>query len=88
MGTVPSRSAVPWALLASVVTAVVVLARVIRARRAGWVGLTESQVRAKLDARMRGRVSGEERAAIANLVVAKMRSRGKLAADEAIGKGS
>jgi len=69
--------------LALVVGAVAVAARLIGAKKAEWEGLTESQVRDKLDARMPARVPDKRRVAVADKVVATMRSRGKLVEDEA-----
>jgi len=69
--------------LALVVGAITAASRLIGARKAEWTGLTESQVRDKLGARMPDRVSDEKQAAVADKVVATMRSRGKLVEDDA-----
>lgn len=69
--------------LALMVGAVAVAARFVGAKKAEWEGLTESQVRDKLDARMPDRVPDEKRAAVADKVIAAMRSRGKLVEDKA-----
>jgi len=69
--------------LALVVGAITVAARLVGAKKAEWEGLSESQVRDKLDAHLPDRVPDEKRAEVADKVVAKMRSRGKLAEDEA-----
>ena len=68
--------------LALVVGAITVAARLVGAKKAEWQGLTESQVRDKLDTHLPDRVPEVKRAAVADKVVAKMRSRGKLAEDE------
>jgi len=73
--------------LALVVGAITVAARLVGAKKTEWEGLTESQVRDKLDSRIPDRVPDEKRAAVADKVVAKMRSRGKLAEDEAASDG-
>lgn len=73
--------------LALVIGAVTVAARLIGAKKAEWEGLTESQVRGKLDERMPDRVPDKKRAAVADKVVATMRSRGKLVEDEAASDG-
>jgi hypothetical protein len=73
--------------LALVVGAVAVAARLVGAKKAEWEGLSESQVRDKLDAHLPDRVPDEKRAEVADKVVAKMRSRGKLAEDEAASDG-
>ena len=56
-----------------------VVARLIRAKKAEWEGLTESQVRDKLDAKLGDRMPEEKRSAMADKVVAGMRSRDMLA---------
>ncbi len=68
--------------LALVVGAVAVAARLISAKKAEWEGLTESQIRDKLDARIPDRVPEKKRAAVADKVVAAMRFRGKLVEDK------
>lgn len=73
--------------LALVIGAVAVAARLVGAKKAEWEGLTESQVRDKLDARMPDRVPDKKRAAVADKVVATMRSRGKLVEEEAASDG-
>ena len=73
--------------LALMVGAVAVAAHFVGAKKAEWEGLTESQVRDKLDARMPDRVPDEKRAAVADKVIAAMRSRGKLVEDEAASHG-
>ncbi|MEA2000685.1 MAG: hypothetical protein U9N84_02170 [Actinomycetota bacterium] len=54
------------------------MAKLVTARKAEWQGLTESQVRDKLDSRLPGRMPDEKRAAVADKVVSKMRGRGVL----------
>jgi hypothetical protein len=68
--------------LALVVGAVAMAARLVGAKKTEWEGLSESQVRDKLDTRLPDRVPEEKRAAVADKVVATMRSRGKLVEDE------
>ncbi len=68
--------------LAMVIGAVAVAARLAGAKRAEWEGLTELQVRGKLDSRIPDRVPEDKRTAVADKVVAKMRSHGKLVEDE------
>ncbi len=60
------------------VGAIAVAARLVGAKKAAWEGLTEDQVREKLNSRMPDRVPEEKRAAVVDKVVAKMRARGKL----------
>jgi len=50
--------------------------------KAKWEGLTESEVREKLDARLPARMPDEKRAAVADKVVSKMQERGDLRADD------
>ena len=69
--------------LALVVGAIAVAARLVESKKAEWEGLSESQVRDKLDAHLPDRVPDDKRAEVADKVVAKMRSRGKLVEDEA-----
>ncbi len=73
--------------LALVIGVVAVAARFVGAKKAEWEGLTESQVRDKLDAHMPDRVPDEKRAAVADKVVATMRSRGKLVEEKAASDG-
>ncbi len=73
--------------LALVIGAVAVAARLIGAKKAEWEGLSESQVRVKLDARLPDRVPDDKRVAVADKVVAAMRSRGKLVEDKAASDG-
>lgn len=55
---------------------IVMVAKLVSARKTAWAGLTESEVREKLNARLPARVPDDKRAAIADLVVSKMRERG------------
>jgi len=64
---------------AMIVGAIAAAARLVGSKKAEWEGLTEAQVRGKLDERLPDRVPDEKRAMVADKVVAKMRSRGKLA---------
>ncbi len=73
--------------LALVVGAIAVAARLVESKKAEWEGLSESQVRDKLDSHLPDRVPDDKRAEVADKVVAKMRSRGKLAEDEAASDG-
>ena len=78
---------------AMIIGAVAVAARLVGSKKAEWEGLTEAQVRGKLDERLPDRVPDEKRAMVADKVVEKMRSRGKLVevasdADETVDEGS
>lgn len=49
-----------------------------------WHGLTESEARSKLDAKLPGKIPAEKRSEISDKVVAKMRDRGVIADDPTI----
>lgn len=68
------------ALLAGVVAAVV---KLVSTKKAEWEGLTESDVRAKIDSRLPEKVPPNTRAALADKVVDKMRQRGALTDESA-----
>ena len=63
---------------ALVVGGIAAVAKIVTAEKAEWQGLTESQVREKLDSRLPGRMPDEKRAGVADKVVSKMRERGAL----------
>jgi hypothetical protein len=50
-------------------------------RESEWHGLTETEARSKLDARLPGRIPDHKRSAISEKVVAKMRDRGVISKD-------
>jgi hypothetical protein len=62
--------------LALLVGGVTVAAKLVAAKKDEWQGLTEPEVREKLESRLPDRVPEEKRAAVADKVVAKMRNRG------------
>jgi hypothetical protein len=69
-------------LLVMVAMLIVVCAKKAKMSRASeWHGLTESEVRSKLDAKLPGRIPDEKRSEISDKVVAKMRDRGVLGED-------
>ena len=49
-----------------------------------WHGLTESEARAKLDAKLPGKIPAEKRDVISDKVVAKMRDRGVIVEDSVV----
>jgi hypothetical protein len=55
------------------------ITKLMQAKKAEWQGLSEPEVRAKLDAKLSSRVPAEKLGAIQDGVVEKMRSRGMLA---------
>ena len=64
--------------VALIVGSMAAVAKLVTAKKAEWQGLTESQVRKKLDSRLPGRMPDEKRAGVADKVVSKMRERGVL----------
>lgn len=59
-----------------------VVAKVITAKKTEWQDLTEAQVREKLDSQLPNRMPDEKRAVVADKVVSKMRERGVLGEDD------
>ena len=53
-------------------------------RQSEWHGLTESEARSKLDAKLPGKIPAEKRKAISDKVVAKMRDRGVISEDPVV----
>ncbi len=68
--------------LALLMGGIAAVARLVSAKKADWQGLTESEVRAKLDARLPDRMPPEKQAAVADKIVTTMRDRGVLRAEE------
>jgi hypothetical protein len=64
--------------LALLVGGVAAVAKLMGAKKAEWQGLSESDVRSKLDARLPDKVPADKRNAIADKVVGTMRERGVL----------
>ncbi len=63
---------------ALIVGAVAFAAKLLAAQKAEWQGITESEARAKLDAKLPSKVPADQRVAVADKVVAKLRERGML----------
>ena len=59
------------------------MAKLVSAKKSEWRGLTESEVRQKLDSGLPDRVPADKRAAVADKVVSKMRTKGFLRDEEA-----
>lgn len=60
------------------------IAAIVKAKaghESGWHGLSESEARAKLDAKLPSKIPADKRAEISDKVVTKMRDRGVLADD-------
>ena len=53
-------------------------------RESEWHGLTESEARSKLDAKLPGKIPAEKRSAISDKVIAKMRDRGVISEDAVV----
>ena len=68
-------------LVAVAVLIVVCIKKAGSHRKAEWRGLTESEIRSKLDAKLPGRIPDDKRSAISDKVVAKMRDRGVIDED-------
>ena len=68
--------------LALLIGGIAAVAKLVSAKKAAWEGLTESEVRAKLDARLPDRMPAKAQAAVADKVVTKMRQRGVLREEE------
>lgn len=52
--------------------------------RSEWQGLTESEARSKLDAKLPGKIPDDKRSMISDKMVGKMRERGVIVEDPAI----
>ncbi len=68
--------------LGLIVGVIVVLAKIVMAKKAKWEGLTESEIRDKLETRLPKRMPGEKRAAGVDKLVSKMREKGALLEEE------
>jgi hypothetical protein len=64
--------------LALIVGGIAAVTKLVGAKKAEWHGLTEAEVRAKLDAKLPDRMPADKQGMVADKVVAKMRSRGAL----------
>ena len=77
--------------LALLIGGIAAVSKLVGAKKAEWAGLTESEVRAKLDSKLPDRMPPEKQARVADKVVTKMRDRGVLREDapdlEAEGNG-
>ena len=65
-------------LLIIVVALIGAIAKLAHAKKAEWSGLTESEVRDKLETKMGGRMPETKRAHVQDAIVNKMRARGAL----------
>ena len=67
--------------LALLVGGAYAVSKVVTAKKAEWTGLGESEVRAKLNARLPDQMPAEKRSEIADKIVGKMREKGVLGED-------
>ncbi len=74
------KKLVMFAILAG---ALLAAARLAAAQRSQWQGLTETQVRDKLERRLPPQVPADKRSVVADTVVAKLRDRGLLEVEPA-----
>ena len=65
-------------LLVIVVAVLGAVAKLAQSKKADWYGLTETEVRQKLDAKMSDRMPDSKKAHMQDAIVNKMRSRGAL----------
>jgi hypothetical protein len=70
-----------WLILPAAVVAAVAAKKATSGRQSEWHGLTESEARAKLDAKLPDRIPEEKRTQISDKVVTKMRDRGIIVDD-------
>ncbi len=68
--------------VALIVGGAALVSKVLSDRKSRWSGLSETEVREKLDARLPPQVPEEKRSTIADKVVAKMERKGMLREDE------
>jgi len=70
--------------LALLVGGIAAVSKVVTAKKAEWEGLTETQVRDKLDSKLAGHVPDDKRAAVSDKVVSKMKERGVIKDDDSV----
>ena len=70
-------------MFAVVLLIVVAINKAMSHRQSEWRGLSESEARSRLDAKLPSRIPDDKRTAISDKVVAKMRDRGMLRDDVA-----
>ncbi len=71
-------------ILLMLLVVVVIAAWAKSHRESEWHGLTESEARSKLDAKLPDMIPAEKRSAISDKVVAKMRDRGVISEDPVV----
>ena len=70
-------------MVAVVLLIMMAIKKAMSHRQSEWRGLSESEARSRLDARLPSRIPDDKRTAISDKVVAKMRDRGVLREDVA-----
>ena len=73
--------------LAIFVGLIVALAKFISEQKAAWTGLTEPEIRNKLQTKLDSKVPDEQIAEIANKVIEEMRKRGMVGMEPAADEG-
>ena len=68
--------------IAALIGLIVMISKKAKSDRDQWQGMTEDEVRSRLDERLPNRVPEERREAIADTIVGKMRDRGVLADED------
>jgi hypothetical protein len=72
-------------MLIAVISMISACGKKTKARHdAEWHGLTESEARSKLDAKLPGKIPAEKRSEISDKIVAKMRDRGVITEDPTV----
>jgi len=57
-------------------------AKLMEAQKKEWQGLTETQARAKIDAKLPSKMPGEKRAEVTDKIVGAMKDKGVLSAEQ------
>lgn len=72
-------------ILVLLIAVIAACAKKAKSHRASeWHGLTESEARSKLDAKLPGKIPAEKRSEISDKIVTKMRERGVLSEDAVV----
>ena len=68
-------------MILAIIVGIVVMVKRLVGDRSQWEGLTESEMREQLDARLPAQVPADKREQIADTIVTKMREKGQLVDD-------
>ncbi len=75
----------PFILLVMLLVVLTVVAKKAKSQQnSEWHGLTESEARSKLDAKLPDKIPSDKRSALADMVVGKMRDRGVIVDQAAV----